>query len=409
MAVRERQLASFAYVSGGTSLIDIPRDAVYHWLSLSVMGGTFTSVQGGSGTGPTLESNFPFSVMKQVRLIRNGSDVVFSGSGAQLAKEAFYLNKSHPFARIYTVSSQTETMLTATSRGITIPANPQGIGSNCAVFKTADAASSSAVTYFDFQVDLWLQNGADDSYYATLVDARKLASFQLEVIWQTEINLVELAGTANTSQAIAATMQILSIDQDNLDVDNEFGTFKRSTLNDNNFTYASNNNQRILNRGNYYQGVILQTRAYKNGKSSTVSDAEDAVITTLENRINSNFSLRKVNFPQLQAKNIADGGGRQNAYCTAQGEPQGWAYLGYLSAASKFAELVPTYVMDQFDLQISINPSASQQNGTVASSTNPLLDYLLEEIIPAVSTGSAAPRGAMNGSVGPTSAKLYSR
>lgn len=409
MAVRERQLSTFAYSSGGTTLVDIPRDAVYHWKSLSCMAGTFTSVQGVSGTGPQLESNFPFSIMKQVRLIRNGSDVVFSGSGAQLAKEAYYLNKSHPFARIYTVSSQTETLKTATVRGVTIPANSQGIGSNSAEFAVADAASSSSVTYFDMQVDLWLQNGADDSYYATLVDARKLASYQLEIVWQTADNLVSLAGTANTSQSIAASFQLLSIDQDNLDVDNEFGTFKRSTLNDNNFTYGSNNNQRILNRGNFYQGIIMQTRAYKNGRSATVPSPDDAIISTIENRINSNFSLRKVNFPQLQAKNIADGGGRQNAFQTAQGEPQGFAYLGYLSAASKFSELVPTYVMDQFDLQISIVASASQQNGAVLAASNPLLDYLLEEIIPAVSVGGSAPRGSMAGSVGKTSAKPFSR
>lgn len=409
MSIRERQIGSVTFTSGGISLVDIPRDAVFHWLTLSCMGGSFTSVQGVSGTGPQLESNFPFSLIRQIRVLRNGSDVVFSGSGSQLAKEAYYLNKTHPFARLYTVSSQTETLRTATVRGVTVPANSQGIGSNCGGFTTPDAPSSTATLLFDLQTDLWFQMGADDAYYATLVDARKLASFQLEITWASVADVIALAGTANTSYACTATFNLLSMDQDNMDVDNSFGTFKRSTLNFNSFQYGSQNNQVILNRGNFYQGLIWQTRAYKNGASATVAAPENAVISTLENRINTNFSLRKVDFRQLQAKNVADAGGRQNAYHTAQGEPQGFAYLGYISAAQKASELVPTYVMDQFDVQVSMFASASQQNGTVASNTLPLIDIMLEEVIPGVSVGGNAPRGSQNGSINPTSAKPYAR
>lgn len=409
MSVRERQLGTAQFQSGGLTIIDVPRDAVFHWFSLSCMAGTFQSVQGGSGTGPTLESNFPFSLIRQLRVIRNGSDVVWQGSGAQLAKEAYYLNKSHPFARLYTVSGQTETLRTATVRGITVPANPQGIGSNCGGFTTPNAPDATATIYFDCQTDLWFQMGAEDAYYATLVDARKLASFQIEITWANVADLVALAGTANTSYAVSATFQLLSIDQDNMAVDNSFGTFKRSTLNYNNFQYGSQNNQVILNRGNFYQGVIWQTRAFKNGLSATVPQPENNVISTLENRINTNFSLRKVNFNQLQAKNVADAGGRQNAFATAQGEPQGWAQLGYISAGQTATEMVPTYVMDMFDVQVSVNASATQQNGTVASNTQPLIDLLMQEVIPGVSVGGAAPRGSQNGSINPTSAKPYAR
>lgn len=410
MSVRERQLNTVTYSSGGTSLVDLPRDAVYHWLSLSAFGGTIASTQAAmTGTGGTLESNFPFSLIRSLRVIRNGSDVVFQGSGAQLAKESYYLNKAHPLARLYSVSAQVETLRTATVRGVTVPANSQGIGSNCGGFTIPTNAGGVGTASFDMQCDLYFQLGNTDAYYSTLVDARKLASFQLEIIWAQASDLIALAGSGESAYTAAATFQVLSIDQDNLAVDNEFGTFKRSTLNFNSFQYSSSNNQVLLNRGNFYKGVQVQTRAFKNGASSTVAAPENFIISTIDNRINSNFSLRKVDFRQLQAKNIGDAGGRQDAWHTAQGEPQGFAYLDYVSAADQAKEMIPSFVMDQFDFQVSIGASASQQNGAVAANTLPLIDLMLEEVIPAVNTGKNAPRGAMNGSINPTSAKPYAR
>lgn len=406
MAIRERVLGTMSYASGQTSTFELNRDSVYHWLSLGVKQGTWVSVQGAMGTGPTLESNFPFSIIRQIRVIRNGSDVVFQGSGAQLAKEAFYLNKSHPQARLYTVSSQTETLRTVSSRGVTIPANAQGIGSNVGGFTIPNAPDSSATLLFDFQVDLTFQlQGVEDGWYSTLVDARPLASFRIEIDWNQSSALVALAGTANTSDTITATMSVMSIDQDNMDLGQPFGTFKRSTLAYNNFTYGSQNNQVILPRGNFYKGLIFQTRAYKNGLSSTVAGPESEILGSVLNRINSNFYLRQVGFDNLSWKNIADDGGRFNAWDMAIGTPQGFAYLDYVNAGQDKGELMPTYVMDLFDLQLDIQATAAQRNGTVASNTNPLLDLMIEEVIPGVSSGASSPRGAQAGSINPTSAK----
>ena len=96
---RERQLASIPYVAGQTQRARLPNDAVYHLLQLAIYGGSITSVGGLAATGPVLESNFPFSLIRDMRIIRNGSDVVWQGSGAQLAKEHFYLNNSKCFLK----------------------------------------------------------------------------------------------------------------------------------------------------------------------------------------------------------------------------------------------------------------------------------------------------------------------
>lgn len=140
------------------------------------------------------------------------------------------MNKEHPLARLYTVSSQTETLRTATVRGITVPANSAGIGANGGGFHSSDAPAGTGTLRFDFQMEMWFQMGPDDAYYGTLVDARKLATFQAEITWASEAAQIASAGTANTSNSASFNLQFLSLDQDNLDVKNEFGTFKRSAL-----------------------------------------------------------------------------------------------------------------------------------------------------------------------------------
>lgn len=403
--IRERQLNTIAFVSGGLTLTDIPKDAVFHWLTLSCFGGTFATVQGAMGTGPALVPTFPFVLMRNVRVIRNGSDVVYQGSGEQLAKEHYYLNNQHPFARLYTTTANVETLRTASVRGITVmPANGAAIGECTGSFTVPDAPAGTGTLSFDFQVDLWFQMGADDAYYGTLVDARELATFQLEILWNTEAACIATAGTANTSSTASFNVNLLSIDQDNLDVGSPFGTFKRSAMSISNIQYNSSNNQILLPRGNFWQGIILRTRAFKAG--STVNPIEEnAVLTTINNRINSNFSLRQDDFRQLQARNQADNTGRPYPWQSAQGSPQGWALLSFINATVKAADMPPSYDMDQFDLQVSTFAIGSSQNGVTTAATLPTIDLLFQEVIPGVSSDKAAPRGAVNGSTRRTSAR----
>lgn len=410
MSIRERQLNSVAYISGGgTSLLDLPKDSCYHWFTLSCFGGSFAVVQGAGGTGPTLVPGFPFTLMRQVRLIRNGSDIVASMSGEQLAKEHYYLNKQHPFARLYTVTSNVETLATATVRGITIPGNTEGIGAGGGGYAVPNAPNATGTLLFDFQADLMLQISAEDAYYSTLVDARPLAAFQLQIDWAAEAAQIAAAGVTNGATTASFTLNILSIDQDNLDVKNAFGTFKRSVLSYSNLPYGSANNQILLPKGNFVHGIMFGTKAYKAGSTANLIN-ENSVLSTIEHRINTSFSLRKTDFRQLQAKNMADGGsGRNGAFSTAQGEPQGYAYLSYHHVGHKASEMVPSYVADTFDLQLSTQTLASSTNGVTTASTNPLIELLLEEVIPGVSISDAMPQGAQAGSIGKTSAKLYSR
>lgn len=420
--IRERNIQSLTYAAGSSQILDLPRDAVYHIIQLS-MTGTVTNVQGAStGTGVIFDDCFPFSLLKNIRLIRNGSDVVYQSSGCLLAKEHYYLNETWPHARLYTISNSVETLLLSSaglslgSKGITVPANDEGIGMTQVQFATTSAAGTTVVVNFDFQVDLFLQMGPGDLYYGSLVDARRLATFQLAVDYAA-VTDVTIPGVLNTN-TIAATGRVLSYDQDNLATDIDFGTFKRSMLSISNLTYGSSNQQILLTRGNYFHGVIIDTLAQK-AASTTVLSHENAVISSLINRINTNFQLRVANWEDLQRKNQSDGCAN-NAYTGSRGLPNGTAYIYFPVTGDRASELVPTHVMDQFDLLLSLGSATTvagpsnagisgPENGATTASTNPTLNLLLEEIIPGVSMGDSYPTAAQAGSKRATSAKPYTR
>jgi len=408
MSIRERQLVTLSYSSGGTSRQQLPRDAVYHLLRFSCVAGSFATTQGSSGTGPSLVPGFPFTLIRQIRVIRNGSDIVFSMSGDQMALAHYYSNNSHPFARLYTVSSNVETLRTATVRGLTLPANPQGIGSRQGLFTVPDAASSVGTVNFDFQVDALFQVGVSDDYFSTLLDARPLSDYVVEIDWATEAAQIAAAGTANTSSAASFSLQVLSVDQDNVKDGIPYGTYKRSQMSISNFAYSSQNNQVLLPRGNLLFAIQMMTRAFKTG--STVNPLpENSCLSSVELRVNTNFSLKKLNYDQIQKNNMADNGGRQSAWDFAGGLPQGSAYLSLHNATESLREALPTYAFDQLDMQLATQAIGSSSNGATTSSTNPVLDFLIHEVIPGVSVASDAPQGAQAGSISRTNVQYGRR
>ena len=419
--IRERNIASFTYSAGNSQIVDLPRDAVYHILQLSVTG-YLVILQPTTGTQVLFDDCFPFSILKNIRLIRNGSDVVYQSSGCLLAKEHYYLNETFPHARLYTLATSVETLLLSSTvgalgaKGVTVPANDEGIGMTQVEFCTAtNAAAATNTVNFDFQVDLYLQMGPSDLYFGSLVDARRLATFQLAFDYAA-VTDVTIPGSG-ASSTIVANGRVLSYDQDNVAVDVDYGTFKRSQLSISNLAYGSSNQQILLTRGNYYHGIIMDCLAQKSN-STTVLAHENGVIDTMINRINTNFQLRQTDWEDLQRKTVADGCAN-NAFSGSRGLPNGTAYIYFPCTGDRASELVPSHAFDQFDLLINVAPSTSTaapsngisgpENGATTSGTNPTINILLEEVIPGVSMGASYPTAAQAGSRRATSAKPYAR
>lgn len=418
--IRERRLSSPAYNPGSTILVELPKDCVYHQIQVNIDGQLATTYGSGSRVSDTLlAEGFPFNTVARLRLIRNGSDVVWQGSGKQLAKEMLYLNGRFPFARIWfdgTTGSGTGTayaILTKSIMGITVPANSEGIGANNVVFN--DTAAASVVSKIDFRgmLELWLQLGVDDNYYTTLVDARPLASFSLEITWA---NLADFAVAGVTGSTGALTMptyncSIQSYDQDNVKLGVAFGTFKRQSFQPPGTAFGSSQLQALLPRGNLYYGVIFEALATKSS-SSTAGDAiltgiqqpGNDIITEIQNRINSNYQLRDVFFRDLQAKNRNDGLVPSSPFDVDASGPLGWACLYFPCTGDSIKELVGTYTMDQFDLLLSTAAASGGQDGNVYTG-NPTINLLTMEVIPGRSVSQSAARGAFAGSISATSAK----
>lgn len=407
---RQRQLGSADYKAGQISRVRLPNDAVYHQMQFSISKGSVTGTFAtSSNTGPVFAPDFPATLMRSVRIIRNGGDIVWQGSGSQLFKEHMYLNNTPPYARLYNQASQVDTVLTATVCGTTIPANSHGIAVNAAQFVGAkrDTAGDQVATLFDFQCEMWFQLPLEGKAAVnTLVDARKLATFDLEITWA-DLNELATLGTGNSAIAVNAVLNIGSSDQDAVALDNDFGTFKRTGFEYSQFSAGSQSQQIVLTRGNLYLGMILSTKKFVNGGSTIIPVFDSNILGNIQNRINTSYQLRIQSFQQMGNKNFSDGGGRHLPHAVHGIAPTGWAAIEYAAQLDNAGEMIQSYVADQFDLMIDVNPEASQTNGVPATGKNPIINILTQEVIPGRTTSSQP--GLQNGSTSSTSAKPFTR
>lgn len=406
MSIRERTVQTLTYVSGGRTRQRLPTDAVFHALRLNVEGGTFSTAQGAMGTGPTLVPGFPFSLIQQVSIIRNGSDYFYSVTGEQLAKQHYYLNNSFPKARLYTTNANVETLRTATVRGVTVPATSEVLGQNLGGFSVPDAPASTGTVQFDMQADILFQIPNLDQYFATLVDGRPLSDFAIEIQWANVNDQIAVAGTANTSNSASFNVTVNSLDQDNVQENIDWGTFKRSQIVPAGIAYGSQNQQILLPKGNLLTELIFETKAFKAG-SATVPVAENDVLGLINLRVNTQFQLKTLTFRQWQSNNVADNGGRQNAFALASGTPQGYCQIPLFNATQDLKEALPTFAFDTLDLQVSANALGSATNGATTGGSLPQVAVLVSEVIPGKTVSASAPQGAINGSTSRTSAKAF--
>lgn len=403
--IRERRITQFGYVPGARQTVELPKDAVFHQLQFSMLG-DLDIINGAAPTATTLLPGFPFTLIQNLRVIRNGSDVVWQGTGAMLAKEHLYLNNSSPQARIQNYGNSSGggfaagTIVTAVTDGVTIPANSEGIAENAALFATATSANNTVRTRFSGLAELWFQLGSVDSnFWSTLVDARVLASFVIEVTWAQLTDVMVLG--AQSTASISMNMAILSYDQDNVTPGEAFGTYKRTQQAISQAQWGSSGIQYLLSRGNLYQGIIFQTQAYKTGLTNP--RPEQNVITEFFNRINTNYFLRDTTFLSLQGKN-RDDGNLCLPYQAQSGSPRGFAYLNFVSVGDRISELVQTYTMDQFDLSLSIAAVGAAENGANDPAFQPVINILTQEVIPGKGVSPNASQGSQAGSTSRTSA-----
>lgn len=414
--IRERRLGTLPYGGPGQqNSFDIPRDAVFHQIQVQMNGSISAAYPAGASAyvATQFAPGFPFSLIQRIQLIRNGSDVVWSGSGKQLAKESTILNGTFPFARMWVDSASglgtVQSLLTKTVKGVTIPANSEGIGCNNAIFTDTPPASNAvftSITDFSCLMELWLQLPVD-KYFVTLVDARPLATFQIQVVWEQMANVIvagsTVGGTATITPSVSCTLQ--SYDQDNLKQGITFGTFKRSNMSPPGLSYGGTNQQFLLPKGNLFYGILFETLGTISATlGGTIQVPGNDILTEIVNRINTNYYLRDVFYRDLQAKNRNDLCVPISPYDTYNAGILGWAALKYPITGDKLKELVQTFSYDNFDLLLNLNSTTGGGDGNTYTGT-PTINILTQEVIPGRSVSSSGARGAFAGSIASTSAK----
>lgn len=410
--IRERRLQSIAFNAGQTVSVELSKDAIYHQIQVELDGSVTIVYANSAGTSVNskLAPGFPFSLVNRLRLLRNGSDTVWQGSGKQLAKEMLFLNGRYPFSRLWIDgSSGTGTayaLLTKAVNGVTIPSNSEGIGCNNATF--TDVAANNVSTIIDFRcmMELWLQLGVDEKYFTTLLDARPLSSFTMEITWanQSEYLVLGSQNAVAATATVAVNCSVQSYDQDNVQNGIAFGTFKRASVQVPGLGYSGTNTQYLLPRGNLFYGCIFEALGLKAAGLVTIPEPGNDIVTEIINRMNSNYALRDVFWRDLQAKNRDDGLVPSSPYDAWGAGPLGWASLYFPCTGDSIKELIATYTMDQFDLAISTNGSTGGGDGNTYNGT-PTLNILTQEVIPGKSTNSSTARGAFAGSIAATAAK----
>jgi len=410
--IRERRLGTIQYGGpGAINVFEISKDAVYHQFQLEIDGNL--SIVYPAGTAPVntqLAEGFPFNMIQKIRLIRNGSDVVWAGSGKQLAKESMALNGVFPFARINVdrINNGGGTggaLLTRTINGLVVPSNSEGIASNSAVFTDTAVAATTNQINFRAVMEMWLQLPVD-KYFTTLVESRALSSFQLEITWEQTANFCIAGNTTGGTATVTPTLncQLMSYDQDNLKQGLAFGTFKRSSLTPPGLGFNSSGQQFLLPRGNLYYGLLIEALGFKAAGLATIPQPGNDIITELVNRINTNYYLRDVYWRDLQAKNRDDGVFMCSPFDPWGAGVLGWALMKYPITADKLKELVQTFSYDTFDIMLSFNPVTGSGDGNVYNGS-PVVSLLTQEVIPGRSVAAGSPRGAYAGSIAATSAK----
>jgi hypothetical protein len=337
---------------------------------------------------------------------------VWQGSGKQLAKEQLMMNERFPFARLNfdaATGAGTGTagaLLFKTINGLSIPSNSEGIGSNNVAFSDTATGGVTARINFRMFLELWLQLGVDDKYFTTLVDARPLASYVLEVTWASQSEFLIPGATAGGAgvPTYVVNASIQSYDQDNIPLGVAFGTFKRASFQPPGLAFSNNQVQALLPRGNMYYGVILETLGFKAAGLATIPQPGNDIVSQIQNRINSNYQLRDTFWRDLQAKNRDEAILPGTAYDAWGPGVLGWAYLYYPCTGDTVKELVATYTMDQFDLLMSLSAATGAGDGNVYNG-NPVVNMLTQEVIPGKSVSASQARGAFAGSAVSTSAK----
>lgn len=360
-----RVLPSQSFQAGSTISVDVPRDSVFKYLQVSLVGSVVTTFA--SGTPVADNQSTMNNLINYIDIIANGSFTIKNVTPWMMRTQ-----------QLLATGNQGERKASA------------GAAAAAPVYNvTADSkftyGTTGQITSVVESIIIPFENSlAGAGRMGTLWDTRGLASAEMRF---STAAFSSLLGFGNTAPVVysASTLQIQieTIETQDVPLNVYFSAYKQTTKQIN-ISAQVTDNLVDINRGNYLQGLMFEAHDGASGTTTTATGRvlSNSLLTDIKLIINGSRYVQNTNFNRLQSKN-RNRYGLNAAFASNVSVFDGMAYLDLLTPKNgeKFgavdsAQNVQAPNVD--NLQVALSSDAAATYTSVA-----FVKIMTSEIVPA--------------------------
>lgn len=329
-----RILPTKKFEEGSTISVDVPRDSVYKHLLLTLSGSVITTY--GAGTPVSDDTATMNRLINSIDIISNGSFTIKSVTPWMMHIQQFMATSIFGVRRSVVGATAVDTP------------NEDGAFSYGTTGQYTSVAESIFISFENVLAGKGRMN--------TLWDTRGLASAEIKISTASFKNLQSSANYATAPVVYSSStleIQIETVETQNVPLNVFFSAWKQTTKQVA-FTAQTNDFLLDVNRGNFLQGIMFETR---NGDTDRLLSND--VLGTIKLIINGTNYLQNTTFKSLQAKNISRFG-LNTPFVGGKSLIDGMCYMDLLTPAGgeKFGNLataqnVQAPMVDQVQLSLS--------------------------------------------------------
>jgi len=256
-----RRIGVLPYVANGISRLELPRNHVYKTLMLRLTG--LMTVAGGAADG-TLTDEQPMALLRDIRIIRNGSEVLQSIDGG------------------------TAFRIAALNYGVAPPLTPLAI------------PGVQANTAFEAFIPLDFASYGLSNQSLSFLRAVGTSSLFLEITWGNEGTMITSGDRTETLSAVQVAVE------SHPEIMDLVGTYadKYVRIIDRQVTAASARFEIDMERGPTYQRIILKSTDEKVAAAGQDTDLDNNIINSVKVILDGQlYLLDEIDFDQLRAVN----------------------------------------------------------------------------------------------------------
>lgn len=328
-AVRRRPQGVISYTSGQTERLKLGRGMLYRELYLDLTG-TLT-VSAANNTAANTQRGDEWGIVKEVRLIANGTTVLLVRSGEELAQEMFTYFGQYPL-------------------------NSRNIGASSATV-LGDAATLNPSLYSTAIIPLWMPKAVKPM--DTLLDARLLSELTLEIRWGTHTD-INSAATGFAGQINVQSAEVFGVPKDQ-----KFSSVRKPrTIAD--ITATNSAYQIELGVGDMYRGLLLHV---------TDNGVDDGAVLNNIKLVSGSTVFYDMPAPAVQQVTFGRGelvlvpdqvvtARYQKPRVAVNSHLNGWYWIDFLMDG-RMTEAIDTVGLSEFKLELDVTSGGADEQVTV--------------------------------------------